>query len=51
MYGWIWRRLPGGTSARLMQMAVLAVAVGLLLWFIVYPWASLYLPLDQSGLG
>jgi hypothetical protein len=51
MYGWIWRRLPGGTSARIMQMAVLAVVVGLLLWLIVYPWASIHLPLDQSGLG
>jgi hypothetical protein len=51
MYGWIWRRLPGSTSARVTQMAVLAIAVGLLLWFVVYPWASIYLPLDQSGLG
>jgi hypothetical protein len=51
MYGWIWRRLPGGTGARFLQMAVLAVAVGLLLWFVVYPSASVYLPLDQSGLG
>jgi hypothetical protein len=51
MYGWIWRRLPGRTGARLTQILVLAIAVGLLLWFVVYPWASIYLPLDQSGLG
>jgi hypothetical protein len=51
MYGWIWYRLPGGTGARVLQMMVLAAAVGLLLWFVVYPWASLHLPLDQSGLG
>jgi hypothetical protein len=51
MYGWIWRRLPGGTGARVMQMTLLAFAAGLLLWFVVYPWASIYLPFDQSGLG
>jgi hypothetical protein len=51
MYGWIWRRLPGGTGARAAQLAVLAAATALLLWFVVYPWASIYLPFDQSGLG
>jgi hypothetical protein len=51
MYGWIWRRLPGGRGARVMQMTLLALAAGLLLWFVVYPWASIYLPFDQSGLG
>jgi hypothetical protein len=51
MYGWIWRRLPGGTGARVMQMTLLALAAGLLLWFVVYPWASIYRPFDQSGLG
>jgi hypothetical protein len=51
MYGWIWQRLPGGTGVRLVQMAMLALGVALLLWFVVYPWASIYLPFDQSGLG
>jgi hypothetical protein len=51
MYGWVWRRLPGGTGARVMQMALLAVVAALLLWFVVYPWASVYLPFGQSGLG
>ena len=51
MYGWIWRRLPGRTGARAAQLALLATAVALLLWFVVYPWASIYLPFDQSGLG
>ena len=51
MYGWIWRRLPGGTGARTVQMVILGLAVAALLWFVVYPWASIYLPFDQSGLG
>ncbi len=51
MYGWIWHRLPGGTGARVVQLMVLAAAVALLLWFVLYPWAALHLPLDQSGLG
>jgi hypothetical protein len=51
MYGWIWQRLPGGTGARLAVMVLLAAATGLLMWYVVYPWASIHLPLDQSGLG
>jgi hypothetical protein len=51
MYGWIWQRLPGGTAARAVQVVVLLVAVGLVLWYLVYPWASLHLPFDQAGFG
>jgi hypothetical protein len=51
MYGWIWRRLPGRNGARALQLAVLIGAAGLLLWLVVYPWASLHLPFDQAGLG
>jgi hypothetical protein len=51
MYEWIWHRLPGGTRARTIQMVILGLAVAALLWFVIYPWASIYLPFDQSGLG
>lgn len=51
MYEWIWQRLPGGRAARLAQAAALVIVVALLLWFVVYPWASIHLPFDQSGLG
>jgi hypothetical protein len=51
MYGWIWHRLPGGYAARTVQVLVLLAALGLLLWYVVYPWASLHLPFDQAGLG
>ena len=51
MYAWLWHRLPGGRTARLIQSLTLLVAAGLLLWYVVYPWASVHLPLDQAGLG
>jgi hypothetical protein len=51
VYGWIWSKLPGGPAARLTQAAVLVIAAGLLLWLVIYPWLSLHLPFDQSGLG
>jgi hypothetical protein len=51
MYGWIWHRLPGGSGARVAAMVLLAAAFGLLMWYVVYPWAAIHLPLDHSGLG
>ena len=40
MYGWIWRHLPGPRWLRVLEAAVLAVAVVLLLFEVVFPWAS-----------
>lgn len=51
MYGWIWRRLPGGTVARLVQLTLLVLGAAALLWFVLYPWAAMHVPFDQSGLG
>ena len=51
MYGWIWDRLPGGTAARAMTMTLIMVAAAAALWFYVFPWASLHLPIDASGFG
>jgi hypothetical protein len=51
MYGWIWQRLPGGTVARAAQIAMLVLLAAALLWFVIYPWLSIHLPFDQSGLG
>ena len=48
MYGWIWRRLPGSALAtKAVLMALIVVAVLALLWFVVFPWARVYLPIDQ----
>jgi hypothetical protein len=51
VYGWIWQRLPGGTSTRAVSLAVLMIAVLALLWFLVFPWATIHLAIDQVGVG
>jgi hypothetical protein len=51
MYGWIWCRLPGGTGTRLVLAALLMITAAFFLWFVVYPWASVHLPVDQPGVG
>jgi hypothetical protein len=47
MYGWIWRRLPGGRGAKAGWMALIVVATVAFLWFLVFPWAAIHLPIDQ----
>lgn len=47
MYAWIWRHLPGTAPAKAASMATLAVAVAALLWFVIFPWITPHLPLDQ----
>ncbi len=49
MYAWIWHRLPGGFPARAGMLAVIIAAVAAVLWFYVFPWAALHLPIDASG--
>ena len=44
MYGWIWRRLPGGMSLRLLQALLLVALVSALLLFVVFPWLEPRLP-------
>ena len=47
MYGWIWRRLPFGTPGKLIGSLLLATVAGLLLWYVVFPWAEPLLPFDD----
>ena len=51
MYGWMWDRLPGGTAVRAGMMTLIFLAVAAALWFFVFPWASLHLPIDATGFG
>lgn len=44
MYGWIWRRLPGGTALRLLQALLLVALVSALLLFVAFPWIEPRLP-------
>ena len=44
MYGWVWRRLPGGTGAKAVTMVVLALAAIAAGWLWVFPWVYLTFP-------
>jgi hypothetical protein len=44
MYGWIWRHLPGPWPVRTALSLLLAGAVVLLLFTVVFPWAEHALP-------
>jgi hypothetical protein len=44
MYAWIWRHLPGPLPVRVVLSLVLAGAVVLLLFTVVFPWAEDALP-------
>ena len=49
MYGWLWRRLPGGTGARTGTMTLIFLALATILWFYAFPWLALHVPVDVSS--
>ena len=51
MYAFIWRKLPFGVPGKLLGMLVLLSAVGVLLWYVVFPWATPLLPFDDVQVG
>ena len=55
MYAWIWRKLPGGLWGKVTCSLVLLTAIGSLLWYVVFPWATPFLPFDdvqvEAGTG
>ncbi|GAA2680808.1 MULTISPECIES: hypothetical protein [Actinoplanes] len=51
MYAWIWRKLPGGLWSRLTMSIVMLAAVGSLLWYVIFPWATPLLPFDDVQVG
>jgi hypothetical protein len=51
MYVWLWHRLPASTPARAGVLGLIIAAVLAALWFYVFPWAVLHLPIDASGFG
>ena len=44
VYGWIWRKLPGGLPGKLVGSTVLILAVVALLFLVVFPWVEPRLP-------
>ena len=51
MYGWIWRKLPGGFWGKLIGSLGMAAATTALLWYVVFPWATPLLPFDDVQVG
>jgi hypothetical protein len=47
MYVWIWRRLPGALTLKLLQVLLLFAAVVALLMFVIFPWIEPHLPISQ----
>lgn len=47
MYGWIWRRLPGGLPGKLAGCAILLAAAVAVLFLVVFPWAEPRLPFND----
>jgi hypothetical protein len=51
VYAWIWRRLPFGLPGKLAGSVLLVATVGLLLWYVVFPFATPLLPFDDVQVG
>ncbi|WP_214108117.1 hypothetical protein [Acrocarpospora catenulata] len=51
MYRFIWRLLPGGLPAKLITVLLLVTLAAALLWYLVFPWLELHVPLDQVTVG
>ena len=47
MYSWIWRRLPGRLSLKLVQVLILFLAVTALLFFVIFPWIEPRMPYNN----
>jgi uncharacterized membrane protein len=44
VYGWIWRKLPGGMPGKLVGSTVLILVVVALLFLVVFPWVEPRVP-------
>jgi hypothetical protein len=48
MYAWLWRHLPGATLERVGLALAAVVVVGVLLWYLVFPWVEPKLQFDHG---
>jgi hypothetical protein len=49
LYEWLWHRLPGGPGSKVFSLMLIVALVVALLWYFVFPWAALHLPIDRVG--
>lgn len=50
-YGMIWRLLPGPTAVKVVQAAVLVLAVVAVLFIWVFPQVAPYMPFNETTVG
>jgi hypothetical protein len=48
MYSWLWRKLPGGKRAKVIQLLVLAAAAVFLLFTQVFPYLDAVFTVDPT---
>ena len=48
MYGWIWRKLPGGWPLKTLESIVLIVGISAVLVVVVFPWVEPKLPFSGN---
>jgi hypothetical protein len=51
MYGWLWQKLPGRTGVKTAWTVLIVVAMVAALWFGVFPWLQLHVPVDGSAIS
>lgn len=48
MYAWLWRHLPGSAVTRIYTAVVSLLVVGVLLWYVVFPWFEPKIQFDHG---
>ena len=51
MYGWLWRSLPGRPGTRAAWLVLLLLLAAAALWFGLFPWLQLHVPVDGSSIN
>ncbi|WP_067451080.1 hypothetical protein [Actinomadura macra] len=48
MYAWIWRHLPGTWQTKTAVALLLALAAGIVFWYLVFPWLEPKVQFDHG---
>jgi len=51
MYGWLWRHVPGPAWVRVLELALLALAVLTVCFLWVFPAIAPYMPFNNTTVG
>jgi hypothetical protein len=51
MYAWLWRHLPGTGLTRVFVAIGLVAVVGVVFWYLVFPWVEPKIQFDHGTVG